>query len=407
VAERTFDPGPRQRRWLGIGAALVTLLGVIGLWYRASERMAQVADGASDPGGLFLASQASGTSLTAVGRLDGLPLPCTGWLLDVAAPASAAAYAVTAGRCTGIDDAVTVLADDPVQDVTLALLDFAPVTSAEPSLAVPVSVERVVWASTRWRDLAILQLDATYGELTDRGIRAIRPVAAPDDGTAILVAGVPIDGIPAEERHLRGSRCTIAGSTDLLEPPWVFDDLRRSDCAGILGGSAGSAVFNPAGDAVAMVTTTTIGTTDDGTCAEGAPCEVGPAVTSYAPDTTYLTPVADLAECFPGGRFQLGAACGLEDPAGVVAAQAQAQSGAPRGSVTVTLDPARGAPDVVAAVQGRLGSVDCADPAAWGEPQPSQGWRLDLALPGEPGWALACVGSPEQPTPVLVRASAG
>ncbi|MCU0300519.1 MAG: hypothetical protein MUF35_02805, partial [Candidatus Nanopelagicales bacterium] len=79
---------------------------------------------------------------------------------------------------------------------------------------------------------------------------------------------------------------------------------------------------------------------------------------------------------------------------------------APPGStVEVRLDPARPAPDAVSSVQGSVGSLTCSDPTGWSEPVPGEGWQLDLALPREPGWALACVGSPGQATPVLVRAA--
>jgi hypothetical protein len=405
VPDRTFDPTPRARRWLAIGAALLTLLAVAGLWYRTSQQTARVDDEANDPAGLFLASQAAGTSLAAVGRLEGLPLPCTGWLLDVGAPPAEPAYAVTSGRCVGISDSVTVLLDEPAGDAALSLRHFAPVTSAEPSPAVPVPVEAVVWASARWRDLAILELGATYGELAEQGVRAIRPVALPAQGTQVLVAGVPVDGIPVEQRFLRGSRCTIGATTDVLEQPWMLDDLRSSDCTGILGGSSGSPVFNPAGEAVGMVTTTTIGAGDDPACAAGRPCEVGQDGVRSAPDTTYVTAVDDLLACFPDGTFQLGGDCGLEDPAGVVAAEPQVDRAPPGSTVEVRLDPARPAPDAVSSVQGSVGSLTCSDPTGWSEPVPGEGWQLDLALPREPGWALACVGSPGQATPVLVRAA--
>jgi hypothetical protein len=407
VPDRTFDPNPRTRRWLAIGAALLTALAVLGLWDRTTREAEPMSDETADPAGLFLASQASGTSLAAVGRLDGLPLPCTAWLLEVGAPASAPGIAVTSGRCVGIDDSTTVLLDEPVRDAALLLRHFAPVTSAKPADSIPVPVEAVEWASTRWRDLALLRLAATYGELAEQGVRPIPAVAAPAEGTAILVAGVPVDGIPPEQRYLRGSRCTIGGTTTLVEQPGLFEDVRASDCTGILGGSSGSAALNPDGAAVGMVTSTTIGGGDDGSCAMGSPCEVGPDGVRSAADATYLAAVDDLPACFADGTFRLGGACRLEDPAGVAAAEAEAASAPPGSTVVVRLDPARPAPDAVASRQGALGTTTCSDPAGWGEPAPGEGWTLDLVLPDEPGWALACVGSPEQPTPVVVRAVAG
>ena len=66
-------------------SAFITLVCVVGIYVqqqgKTQQQTAQLADPAS-PSGLVLETQAKGTSLTAVGRVDGLPEPCTAWLLD-------------------------------------------------------------------------------------------------------------------------------------------------------------------------------------------------------------------------------------------------------------------------------------------------------------------------------------
>ena len=203
-------------------------------------------------------------------------------------------------------------------------------------------------------------------------MRPIDPVAAPEEGAEILIAGVPVEGIapepavPAREpmpgrgdlRHPRGRDCSAATP-------------RRRDCAGILDGSQGSPVFNPAGEAVAMVTTTTIGATQKTACALGLPCQVSDdGGISVKEDTSYMLPVAALAGCFPeGGLHASAVAVRLEDPASGPAGPCRhggRQAGVDGG------DPARGGAAGGFRLDGgdrgeagQLGTVDCTAPEGW------------------------------------------
>ncbi len=404
----TAQPRRSGRRplWLAGAAALVTLLSIVGLYSRQA-REATVDQSASAPNGLFLASQAEGTTLASVGRAAGLPAPCTAWLLDTGGSAADPAFAVTAAPCVGVTGSAAVRWDEPVEGATLVLHAFAPMTSTvEPDL-VTVRITEVAWASARWTNLAVVGLGATVGQLVDRGIRPIRVAAVPAPGTKVLVAGVPVDGVAQDQRYLRGATCTVADSTDLLEGPWVWRDVLGSDCGGTLGGSAGSPALDVAGDAVAMVVSTTIAMPEAPDCARGRPCEVrAGAVQPPRADTTYLVGVAGLAGCFRDGALSLGTGCPLEDPTGVAPAAALTPVAAPGSTVAVRLDPRLAAPRVVADRVGPLATLDCTRPAGWSRPVPARRWALDVTLPEQEGWTLACVGSAQQPTPVVLRAAA-
>ena len=115
---------------------------------------------------------------------------------------------------------------------------------------------------------------ATYGGSPAAASARSTPWPAPEKGAEILIAGVPIGGIEPNQQYLRGSRRQVGETSDILEAGLLGHDAQASDCAGILGGSQGSPVFNPAGEAVAMVTTTTIGATEKTECALGLPCQV-------------------------------------------------------------------------------------------------------------------------------------
>ena len=320
-AKSAHDDGrpPRRPLWLAALAALVTFLAVVGLYARQNHE-ADAQDSPSSPGGLFREEQGRGTSLTGVGRIIGLAGPCTAWLLDVGADTGQPAYAVTSGRCAGVQDSASVLSTLPMTKASIEFNTFAALTSTQEATGVLAPVEQLVWASARGTDLAVLRLRSTYAELAGQGVSAIAPTAMLAEGGQILIAGVPVEGLPADQVHLRGTRCAIGTTSEVAEQPWLWRSMRAVDCSGILEGSAGSPAFNPEGQAVGMVTTTTIGAPAGTDCTPGRPCEVTAGSVSFSPDTSYLVPVDALTGCFPHGTFALGDKCRLEDPRTVVAA---------------------------------------------------------------------------------------
>ena len=391
--------GRRRIVWAAV-AALITFLSIVGLWYRQQADNEAIVS-ASSAGGLIIESQGKGTSLTAVGRTQGLDQPCTVWLLDVQAGADTDAYAATTGRCAGITDSATVLTGEPLEGASVDFNAFAPLTTAVLPNLVTAPIEEVVWASSRGTDLAVLRLGATYGELSDQGISPITVAAPPTAGEQILVAGVPVDTVPSDQQYLRAVTCAAGQPADVIEDVWLWRDRLTSDCQGVFLGSWGSPVFNPAGEAVAMVTTTSIGAQETTHCYAGEPCEIQDSQVALVPDTTYLAPVAGLRACFPQGTFTLGGECPLEDPAGVVPASAD-RLAAPGTTAEVRIDRRLAAPDLVADKQGPLVSTNCADEGGWSPAVPARDWELDVALPQE-GWVLVCVGSPAQATPVVIE----
>lgn len=384
---------------MAVVAALITLLAVYGVYSREKGQSASL-DSPTAPGGLFQESQARGTSLVAVGKVEGLPLPCTAWLLDTGAAPEAPALAVTAGRCVGIDDATTIVTELPVSGASVEFNTFASLTTAVSVEPVPADVEAVAWASMGASDVAVLRLGATYGELAARGVQPIDPVATPGQGGQILVAGVPVEGIGADQQDLRGSRCEIGATTDLAESPWVWHAMRATGCDGILEGSAGSPAFNPDGAAVGMVTTTTIAAEPGPDCSLGRPCEVREGTVAVEPDRTYLVQVAGIERCFPDGRFRAAEGCPLPDPRGVVEASVAA-SAVPAGS-PVEVRIAGTPPSTVSVKGGMLGEVDCWDADGWAPAEVDEDGIVLVTAPARQGLALLCVGSADQPTPIMV-----
>jgi hypothetical protein len=422
---RTLGRVTRSGRplWLAILAAVFVGAAVYTLMYKPSQEPAASSDPAS-PAGLVLPNQGKHTSLAAVGPLTGLDQPCTGWVVapqkgavpaaaeeDASSPTASGrpsqaapkgvAYALTAAQCVGITDSTKVLAGRKLSGVTLGVTAFAPVTSAVKSSLQEVAVTEVVYASARWRNLAVLRLGATYEELQSKGVFPVRLAAQPKPGTTVLAATAPTAGIPEEQQFLRVSKCKVGDVVQVLSGPWVWAGQQSSDCQGVIGGSLGGPVFDPAGDALGMIVGTTIGTTNsDGTCTANRPCQVTANSVSVQSDTTYLQDLAVLGGCLREPNFKLGGKCDLEDPRTVVPAAAEVDAAQPGATVQVTLTgPATG---YLASKYGDLTVTDCHDDQGWGQPVPATGWRVRMTLPDKPGWQLACVGSPEQPTPVVV-----
>ncbi len=403
----------RKRRpiWLAGIAALVALLAVYGLWTRVHS-LSRTSP--AEPGELIPASTGGGTSLAAVGPVSGLDAPCTAWLLDIGAPPDAGAYAVTTGRCAGAADTATVIAGTAPARARVVFQIFAPLAGSPAPDAVEVPVDSVAWASTRGTDLAVLGLRATYADLSSRAVAPIRPVSPTAEGTQILVAGVPVEGLAPSDQYLRGSRCQVGSGTDVLQGRWLWHDTQVVECTGILEGSEGSVVLNEAGEAVGMVTTTTITAPDGADCTLRRPCEVSDGgEVSVVENRSYMMPVGLLADCFVGGALAPGGQCALEEPTGVVPARAEAAAGRPGETVTIRADAVAAASDV-RVKEGELGEVECTRPQGWREPtlvgggrraeRASDTWRHDVVLPEDEGRLLVCVGSASQPTEIVVAA---
>ena len=168
-------------------------------------------------------------------------------------------------------------------------------------------------------------------------------------------------------------------------------------------GPQGSPVFNPAGEAVAMVTTTTIGATEETACALGLPCQVSDdGGISVKENTNYMLPVAALAGCFANGTFTLGGDCALEDPASVLPARAVASVAKPGSTVEIQLEgelpEGFSSTAAIEVKQGKFGTVDCRAPEGW------LGAAEAAALAAADAGVADVAASAESPTPA---ASAG
>jgi hypothetical protein len=239
-------------------------------------------------------------ALKAVGRLFGRST-CTATFVDVGGGPDAPAYVLTNGHCAQEWDGNAVFTGQPADTMRMVFNFF----QDTPNGTVEVPGRQVVYSTMKGRDLSIIELAATVGELRAQGITPLKPAAAaPDAPFAARVVGAPVTAVPAEIAYLRQEDCTVSGAADLFEFIWHFDDALRNSCQDIYGGSSGSPLFAlGADDIVALINTTNIGGVTP--CAAGVPCEATPDGTRLVPNTSYAIPLAELVSCFTGGRFDL------------------------------------------------------------------------------------------------------
>jgi len=269
------------------------------------------ADAAASPAPAVSASDWAGYS--GVAQLSGGP-PCSAALVDTGDDGGPA-FLLTAGRCADAYYAspnAVVLGGSSQLTATFGLVAGDPGRRLSfPGTAIPYSTMKGV-------DLSVVQLGATLGELKAAGLSAYR-LATASPGAAVRNAGVPVAGLAAADQVLRASSCTLGQRAQLLEYGWHFTDALSTDCSGVIGGSAGSPLFDASGAIVGIMGASTIGApSEGGDCYIGKPCERGSGGPTVVADRSYAAAVAGLDACFSAGAFSLGGTCPLPQQ-GVVA----------------------------------------------------------------------------------------
>lgn len=251
---------------------------------------------------------------TGVARLD-MGASCTGTVIDTGVE-EGPAYLITNGHCTGdvgrAPQAVTVGEEWFGQAF---LLD----THDNPS-PLMVTAEALEYSTMRGRDVAIVRLQESLGELKALGIVPIPIIdEEPAPGTAVRNIAAPVQGLDWDDWVLRSGDCTLTRRTDLLEFRWLWAGSWANDCPGVRMGSSGSPLLtlDDEGGPVAitaMINTTTWGSTagNGGLCSLNRPCEFTDKGLAMVEETSYATSVAGVGRCFVEGIFALGGDCPLE-----------------------------------------------------------------------------------------------
>jgi V8-like Glu-specific endopeptidase len=175
--------------------------------------------------------------------------------------------------------------------------------------------KKIVYASMNAVDIAIVELDVTWEQLEQVGLRPLTLASEPAIvGAPLKVIGIPLGGIDPSEQYLRQMLCKQEGKVDLVEWHWHWFDSQRNNCANIVKGNSGSPVLNNLGQVVSLLNTTSVGAISE-SCYMGNPCEVQSDKTALVPNKSYAVGLERLPKCFDGeGLLRFTQDCFLPRP---------------------------------------------------------------------------------------------
>ncbi|WP_081996427.1 trypsin-like peptidase domain-containing protein [Luteibacter sp. 9133] len=138
----------------------------------------------------------------------------------------------------------------------------------------PVGIERILYATTKNMDIAVLRLDVSYADLAALGVAPLVPSAPAIVGSLpVDLVQVPVTGVSEEDRFLRLATCQASEPVRLFEGERFFLRESATDCAGVSGGSSGSPVLRHGTSDIVGVLGTKVDPRFDG-CGFDRPCEL-------------------------------------------------------------------------------------------------------------------------------------
>ena len=343
---------------------------------------------------------ANGAEYTGVAALS-VSSNCTGTVIDTGVD-SAPAYVLSNGHCLGMDgqDPSDVLIDEEgYGEVTFFYFHDTPGSDR-----LIVEVARLEYATMYSVDVGVLRLDATLGELKEKGIKALPldPGGA-KAGTKVTNIAVPVDGVEVDDWALRKGDCKLGKPTDVIEFRWLWHNEIANDCPGVLGGSSGSPLIAD-GKVVSMINTTSGGVSAElgKTCYLGQPCQLQGDSVKFVQDTAYGVDLDGVEGCFADGIFTLGEGCSLptDITPGVFGGGTYSADGTDTADqpATISLTPP-GEDAVTYLVKTGLASPEsCMNEGFFDDAQEytvaaGDSATIDVTLPEKEGFEFACVGS--------------
>ncbi|PHM49502.1 trypsin-like serine peptidase [Xenorhabdus miraniensis] len=336
-----------------------------------------------------------------VGKFNG-NAHCTATLIagENAPDKNTLALILTAGHCVdsnvGTND---VIADQPAPDYWGYTPDYFIDKKDNLSL---VKVNRILYSTMKNEDIAVLELKATYGELAQKGYHPMKLKKNLEmKQQPIVLTHIPVNNVDYNYAYLRKSECNITGkSPELYEggSPWFWSPVFSVNCAGVVGGSSGSPVFEKGQTNVIGVlnTTTEPGMTG---CGGNRPCIIENNKGVPQEGISYFIPVDSIANALTkDSKLDLSK---LQNGSGNVLEKTNFWSP----WISQSVDPTSGEKakwDVVikenANVKniryktGLISEVNCADEAGYGAPAlASQNPLQNLLLPEKDGIYKLCV----------------
>jgi V8-like Glu-specific endopeptidase len=253
-----------------------------------------------------------------IGMLEVANQPfCTAFLINTAGQLQAAAYALTNGHCydpsAGLPGNNEIVLNHP-SDMVFHLSHF--VDSKRRDRAVPV--RRVVYATMKSTDIAILELNITFKQLVQQGFTPLTLASKTAQiGEPVEVIGVPITDVNPALQFLHQAVCKIGQSVNLREASYHWENSIRNHCS-VVGGMSGSPMISLKSNQVVGIINTGV---DDQAltqpaCSLNRPCEVNNDKITTLVKENYAQLISKIPGCFnQNGIFNLSSiSCQLEKP---------------------------------------------------------------------------------------------
>ncbi len=303
---------------VGIGLSFVSNLAQAAIYDHNGKKLPDTEVNSSNVDWELLSAQ-QGRNYNGVGLLEqdkeGF---CTAFFLNTEGEGNAPAYAVTNGHCSNPNDALDgkeILLNRP-SSLIFKLNYFA----NEETRVRPVPVRRVVYATMKGTDVAILELATPFRQLVKEGFTPLTIDKVPARvGERVEVVGIPMAGVEPTRSFLHRSDCEVGQSANLREDIYQWEKSIRTRCS-VVGGMSGSPVVSLKSNQVVAIANTgvdDIAFSSQPECSLNRPCEVSSEgkVTTF-PEENYAQSVSNIPSCFDRkGLFNLNLpACGLEKP---------------------------------------------------------------------------------------------
>jgi V8-like Glu-specific endopeptidase len=247
---------------------------------------------------------------------------CTGFLLST--QNTAPAYVVTNAHCI---DLLSNLpgANDIIFNKTLssigragAPLTFTPNYFAQLSgTRRSYEVKRVLYATMKNNDFALLELSPTQKELSSAGFNPLRLAATPSPtGAKIEVIGIPGETVPFDRQFMHRVNCVLGPMVKVQEGAYTWSQSLKHHCS-IVGGMSGAPMIAQ-GKVVGIVNTGGADGLPTGQkCVLDRPCEFGKNKKTVVTGTAnYGQLLTNITTCFNNqGVFNVSQpSCRLEKP---------------------------------------------------------------------------------------------
>ncbi len=302
---------------LGLGLAVVSNLAQAAIYDRQGNKLPDVEVNSSQVNWELLSAE-QGRNYNGIGLLEQeSDRFCTAFFLNTGGDNNAPAYAVTNGHCADIHTepaAKEILLNRP-SNIVFKLNYFVNAGT----LVRSVRVRRVVYATMKGTDIAILELNTAFKQIVNEGFTPLKiEEVLPAVGEPVEVIGIPMTGVKPSLSYLHRTVCEVGQSVNLREDVYQWEKAIRTRCS-VVGGMSGSPVVSLKTNRVVAIANT--GVDDEALnqpeCSKNRPCEISSdgRVTTF-PQENYAQRVSHIPSCFDRtGIFNLNLqSCGLEKP---------------------------------------------------------------------------------------------